>query len=90
MDLVARHRFPAMVGGAWGFDGALLVYGPGQRGTPQRAAEYVDRILRGAAPGNLPIAQPREYDLIVDLRVAKTLGLTVSRSVLLRAERVIE
>ena len=85
-----RHRLPVVVGGDWGFEGAVLVYGPRTRHIPPRAAEYIDRILRGAKPGDLPIEQPTAYDLIVDLRAAKRLGLTIAPSLLLRADRVIE
>lgn len=90
MELVARYRLPALVAGDWGFAGALLVYGPRVRHIPKRTADYVDRILRGAAPGELPIEQPREYDFIVDLKTAKALGLTIPQSLLLGADRVIQ
>lgn len=90
MELVARYRLPALVAGDWGFAGPLLVYGPRVRHIPTRTADYVDRILRGAAPGELPIEQPTHYDFIVDLKTAKTLGLTIPQSLLFRADRVIE
>ena len=90
MEQARQHGLPAVVGGDWGFEGAVLVYGPRTRHIPPRAAEYIDRILRGAKPGDLPIEQPTAYDLIVDLRAAKRLGLTIAPSLLLRADRVIE
>ena len=90
MEQARRHQLPVMVGGDWGFAGAVLVYGPRTSHTPARAAEYVDRILRGARPGDLPIEQPTAYDFIVDLKAAKRLGLAIPSSLLLRADRVIE
>ncbi len=56
----------------------------------RRAADYVDRILRGAKAGELPVQQPTKFDFIVNLRTAKTLGLTIPQSILLRADEVIE
>jgi putative ABC transport system substrate-binding protein len=90
MERSLRHRLPVVVGGDWGFEGAVLVYGPRTRHIPARAAEYIDRILRGTPPGDLPIEQPTEYDLIVNLKSAKTLGLTIPPSLLYRADRVIQ
>ena len=56
----------------------------------RRTAEYVDKILKGASPAELPVEQPRRFDLVVNLTTAKTLGLTIPQSILARAERTIE
>jgi putative ABC transport system substrate-binding protein len=70
--------------------GGLLSYGPNYRDLFRRAGNYVDRILRGAKPSDMPVEQPTKFDLIVNLTTAKALGLTVSEAFLLRADEVIE
>ena len=91
MALVRKHRIPAIAGPThWDFPGAMLIWAPSQAHVPRRAAVFVDRILKGAKPGDLPIEQPTRYEFHVDLRVAKTLGITIPHSVLLQAEKVIE
>jgi len=68
----------------------LLSYAPDLVDISRRAATYVDRILRGAVPGDLPVQFPAKYEMAVNLKTAKALGLTVPQSILLRADEVIE
>jgi putative ABC transport system substrate-binding protein len=68
----------------------LLSYGPDQVDPWRRAASYVDRILRGAKAADLPVQFPTKYEMVVNLKTAKALGLTVPQSILLRADEVIE
>jgi putative ABC transport system substrate-binding protein len=87
----ARNNIPAVY--AWpnyARDGGLLSYGPASVNNVRRAAPYVDRILRGEKPGDLPVQFPTKYEMVVNLKTAKALGLTVPQSILLRANEVIE
>ncbi len=92
VDLAARHRLPAMYpDSSWTVrHKGLASYGLDLPETRRRLAVYVHKILQGAKPADLPIEQPTKFELIVNLQVAKTLGLTIPRSFLLQADRVIE
>ena len=70
--------------------GGLMAYGPNATAMFRRTAEYVDKILRGATPASLPIEQPTQYELIINLKAAKALGLIIPNSILLRADEVIK
>jgi putative ABC transport system substrate-binding protein len=89
--LAARHKLPAVY-----FDrtavaeGGLISYGPDLVGQFRQAASYVDRILRGEKPANLPVQPPNKYELIINLKTAKALGVDVPSSLLARADEVIE
>ena len=91
ISAAARNKVPAVYSQS-GFvrDGGLLNYGPDAADNLRRAATYVDRILRGGKPGDLPVQYPVKYEMVVNLKTAKALGLTVPQSILLRADEVIE
>ncbi len=90
-QLALRQQLPSVAGGA-GFAeaGALLTYGSDHTYNFRRAAWYVDQILKGAKPGDLPIEQPSKFELVVNLKTAKVLGITVPPVVMVRADRVIQ
>jgi putative ABC transport system substrate-binding protein len=91
VSLAAEHRLPAIYPEReYAGDGGLLAYGPNVPDNFRRAAAYVDKILKGAKPGDLPIEQPARFDFVVNLKAAKALGLTIPPSILARADEVIE
>jgi putative ABC transport system substrate-binding protein len=91
VELAAKHRLPDTHYTAEFVEaGGLMSYAPNLPDMFRRAATYVDRILRGAKPGDLPIEQPARLDLVINLRTAKALGLKLPQSLLIRADRVIE
>jgi putative ABC transport system substrate-binding protein len=89
--LVAQSGLPAMYGlREMAQAGGLMAYAPSLTNNMIRAADYVDRLLRGAKPADLPIEQPREFDFVVNLQTAQALGLTIPEHVLLQATEVIQ
>jgi putative ABC transport system substrate-binding protein len=90
-ELAAKNRLPAIYPHSDYMDaGGLMYYGPSTSDLFRRAATYVDKILKGAKPADLPVEQPTKFELVVNLKTAKALGLTIPQSVLLRADQVIE
>jgi len=91
VDLAAKNRLPAVYGLREFVDaGGLMAYGPNQPDLFRRAAIYVDKILKGAKPGDLPVEQPTKFELIINLKAAKGLDITIPQSLLLRAVEVIQ
>jgi putative ABC transport system substrate-binding protein len=91
MDFASQHRLPGVHAYRELVDaGGLVSYGPSYAGMHKRAAYFVDRILKGANPGDLPVEQPATFELILNLKTAKALGLAIPPSVILRANEVIE
>jgi putative ABC transport system substrate-binding protein len=89
--LAARYRLPAIYNGRlFVIGGGLISYGPDQVDQFRRAAGYVDRILKGEKPADMPVQAPTKYELAINLKTAKSLGLDVPHSLLARADEVIE
>jgi len=89
--LAVEHRLPTMVPHRAYVDaGSLLSYGPDFRDLNRRTAAYVDKILRGAKPSDLPVEQPTKFELVINLKTAKAIGLTIPQSLLVRADEIIQ
>ena len=90
-DFVAKNRLPAMYSTSDFVEaGGLMSYGPDLLDNWRRAAAYVDKILKGAKPADLPVEQPTKFEFVINLKTAKALDLTIPRSVLARADEIIE
>ena len=91
VDLTAKSKLPAMYPDRVLVDtGGLMSYGPNFLDMFRRAATYVDKILKGAKPADLPVEQPIKFEFIINLKAAKQIGLTIPPNVLARADRVIK
>ena len=90
-ELTAKHRLPAIaVDRRFSEAGILMSYGPNYADQFRRAATYVDKIFKGAKPGDLPVEQPTKFELVINGKTAKALGLTIPQSLLISADKVIE
>jgi putative ABC transport system substrate-binding protein len=91
INFAARHKLPTIYFSAlFVNDGGLMSYGPSVREMWRRAANYVDKILKGTRPADLPVEQPKKFELVINLKTAKQIGVTISPNVLARADRVIK
>jgi putative ABC transport system substrate-binding protein len=91
VNLAAKNRLPAVYPNRDFVDaGGLMSYGPNLADMARRAASYVDKILKGAKPGDLPVEQPTRFELVINLKAAKALGLTIPQSLLLKADELIQ
>jgi putative ABC transport system substrate-binding protein len=90
-ELAIKHRLPAIyLFGEFVEAGCLMAYGPSVADLWIRSADYVDKILKGAKPMDLPVAQPTKFELVINMKTAKALGIKIPDSILVRASKLIE
>jgi putative ABC transport system substrate-binding protein len=90
-DLAIKYRLPSICARSdYANNGCLMAYGPGYSNEGKDGARYVDKILKGTKPADIPVEQPTKFELVINLKTARALGLTIPQSVMLRAEQVIE
>ena len=90
LELASKNKLPTMhTQGLWVDAGGLMSYGTNFPDLRRRAAIYVDKILKGAKPADLPVEQPKKFELVINLKTAKQIGLTIPPNVLARADKVI-
>jgi putative ABC transport system substrate-binding protein len=91
VEFANKQRIPLVTGwGPWARAGSFMSYGPDFDILVRRAATHVDKILKGTKPADLPVEQPTKFELVINLKTAKALGLTIPPALLLRADQVIE
>ena len=91
LDFAAKNRLPAMYPNSEFVDaGGLMSYGPSYTDSWRRAADFVDKILKGTKPADIPVEQPMKFEFVINLKAAKQIGLTIPPNVLTRADRVIK
>ena len=89
--LATKHRLPAIASGrGWAESGGLMSYGPRASDMAKLTATYVDKVLKGAKPADLPVEHPTKFELVINLKTAKALRLTIPRTLILQADQVIE
>ena len=91
VDFALKRRLPSMYGDPGGVEaGGVVYYGADLADSYRRVATYVDKILKGAKPADLPVEQPKKFELVLNLKTAKQIGLTIPQSILYRADKVIK